>query len=223
MKDSSKYLATSSSCFQAPSTCFQKLLVFKRLATCFQTASHKPLDTCFQTLKPLATCFQTLYTCFQTASYLLRSPASYLLHSPANLLRSPTSYLLQTASYLLLLAFNRQLLLAFKPLDIPTALFAFNLLYRYFLSLLATTPSFTALPYRRAAEIAVPLLVMKRSRMRQILHTFRVNRNLQDTCPVYEASGTSETNARPMLDQCLNNGGLRYRSRFAVLELSRPN
>ena len=36
---------------------------------------------------------------------------------------------------------------------------------------------------------------IKRSRMRQILHTFRVNRNLQDTCPVYVASGTSETKA----------------------------
>ena len=28
-----------------------------------------------------------------------------------------------------------------------------------------------------------------------ILHTFRVNRYLQDTYPVYVASGTSETNA----------------------------
>ena len=36
---------------------------------------------------------------------------------------------------------------------------------------------------------------MKRSRMRQILHTFRVNRNLQDICPLYVASGTSETEA----------------------------
>ena len=35
---------------------------------------------------------------------------------------------------------------------------------------------------------------IKRSRMRQILHTFRVNRNLQDTCPMYVASETSETN-----------------------------
>ena len=34
---------------------------------------------------------------------------------------------------------------------------------------------------------------IKLSRMRQLLHTFRVNRNLQDTCPVYVASGTSET------------------------------
>ena len=31
--------------------------------------------------------------------------------------------------------------------------------------------------------------------MRQILHTFSVNLNLQDTCPVYMASGASETNA----------------------------
>ena len=36
---------------------------------------------------------------------------------------------------------------------------------------------------------------IKRSRIRQILHTFRVNSNLQDTCPVYVASGISETNA----------------------------
>ena len=35
---------------------------------------------------------------------------------------------------------------------------------------------------------------IKRSGMRQILHVFRVNRNLQDTCPVYVASGMSETN-----------------------------
>ena len=35
---------------------------------------------------------------------------------------------------------------------------------------------------------------IKCSRMCQILHTFRVNRNIQDTCPVYVASGTSETN-----------------------------
>ena len=28
-----------------------------------------------------------------------------------------------------------------------------------------------------------------------ILHTFRVNRNLKDTGPVYVASGMSETNA----------------------------
>ena len=34
---------------------------------------------------------------------------------------------------------------------------------------------------------------IKRSRMRQILYTFRVNCNLLDTCPVYVASGTSET------------------------------
>ena len=54
---------------------------------------------------------------------------------------------------------------------------------------------------------------IKRSGMRQILHTFRVNRNLPDTCPVYVASE----------DQRLHNGGLQYRSRFMVLELSRPN
>ena len=36
---------------------------------------------------------------------------------------------------------------------------------------------------------------IKRSHMHQILHTFRVNCNLQGTCPVYVASGTSETNA----------------------------
>ena len=33
---------------------------------------------------------------------------------------------------------------------------------------------------------------IKRSGMHQILHTFRVNRNFSDTCPVYVASGTSE-------------------------------
>ena len=52
---------------------------------------------------------------------------------------------------------------------------------------------------------------IKRLRMRQSLHTFRVNRNFQDTCPMYVASGTSER------DQLLNNGGLRYRSLFVVL------
>ena len=40
---------------------------------------------------------------------------------------------------------------------------------------------------------------IKRSRMHQILHTFRVNRNLQDTCPVYVVSGTSEANALTMV------------------------
>ena len=47
---------------------------------------------------------------------------------------------------------------------------------------------------------------IKRSRMRQILHTFRVNRNLQDTCPMYVASRTLQT-----------NGGLLYRWQFVVL------
>ena len=51
-----------------------------------------------------------------------------------------------------------------------------------------------------------------RSRMRQILHNFHVNCDLQDTCPLYVASGTSET-----------NGGLLYRSLFVVEELFRPN
>ena len=35
--------------------------------------------------------------------------------------------------------------------------------------------------------------------MRQILHTSRVNCNFQDICPVYVASGKSETNARTMV------------------------
>ena len=47
-----------------------------------------------------------------------------------------------------------------------------------------------AVPWGRKIEPGI-----KRLRMRQILHTFRVNRNLQDTCLVYVASGTSETNA----------------------------
>ena len=59
-------------------------------------------------------------------------------------------------------------------------------------------------------------LGIKRPCMRQLLHTFRVNRNLQDTCPVYVASGTQRQ--RP---QRLNNGGVRYRLWFVVMELSR--
>ena len=31
--------------------------------------------------------------------------------------------------------------------------------------------------------------------LQQVLHTFRINRNLQDTCPCPVACGTSETNA----------------------------
>ena len=53
--------------------------------------------------------------------------------------------------------------------------------------------------------------------MRQIIHTLFVyiNDNLQDTCPCNVAC--------KMSDQCLNKGGLRYMSRFVVLELSHPN
>ena len=53
---------------------------------------------------------------------------------------------------------------------------------------------------------------IKRSRKRQLLHTFRVNRNLQDSSPVYVASGMYET-------QHLNNDSLWYRLQFVVLEL----
>ena len=42
---------------------------------------------------------------------------------------------------------------------------------------------------------------IKGSRMSQILHTFCVNCNLQNNCPVYVASGTSETNG----DLCVNS------------------
>ena len=48
---------------------------------------------------------------------------------------------------------------------------------------------------------------IKRSRMRQILHSFRVNRNLQDTCTVYVVSGTSETNTLTMV-VCVTGRGL---------------